>query len=89
MGIEDVGLILAYSAGIMIVFMISWIFVTPLKFLGRLILNSILGAVFLILFNLVAQYFNFYIGVNLETAMMLGILGIPGFIAILLLKLLI
>lgn len=89
MGIEDVGLILAYSAGIMIVFMISWIFVTPLKFLGRLILNSILGAVFLILFNLVAQYFNFYIGVNLVTAMMLGILGIPGFIAILLLKLLI
>ncbi len=89
MGIEDVGLILAYSAGIMIVFMISWIFVTPLKFLGRLILNSLLGAVFLILFNLVAQYFNFHIGVNLMTAMMLGILGIPGFIAILLLKLLI
>lgn len=89
MGIEDVGLILAYSAGIMIVFMISWIFVTPLKFLGRLVINSLLGAVFLILFNMVGQYFNFYIGVNLITALMLGILGIPGFIAILLLKLLI
>lgn len=89
MGMEDVGLILAYSAGIMIVFMISWIFVKPLKFLGKLILNSLLGAVFLILFNMVGQYFDFHIGVNLVTSLMLGVLGIPGFIAVLLLKLLI
>lgn len=89
MGIADVGIILAYSAGIMLIFMISWIFVKPFKFLGRLILNSLLGALFLIIFNFFGQYTGLYIGVNEVTALILGILGIPGFIAILVVKLLI
>lgn len=89
MGIADVGIILAYSAGIMLIFMISWIFVKPLKFLGRLILNSLLGALFLIIFNYFGQYTGVYIGVNVVSALLLGILGIPGFIAILVVRLLI
>ena len=82
----DIGIVLAYSAGIMLVFMVSWIFVKPLKFLGKLILNSVLGAVFLMGFNYFGQYFDLYIAVNEVTALILGILGIPGFIAILLVK---
>ncbi|MGB4439926.1 MAG: pro-sigmaK processing inhibitor BofA family protein [Sedimentibacter sp.] len=85
----DIGIVMAYSAGIMLIFMISWIFVKPLKFLGRLILNSVLGALFLIIFNYFGQFTGVYIGVNEVTALLIGILGIPGFIAILLLKLLI
>jgi len=85
----DIGIVMAYSAGIMLIFMISWIFVKPLKFLVRLILNSVLGALFLIIFNYFGQFTGIYIGVNEVTALLIGILGIPGFIAILLLKLLI
>lgn len=85
----DVGVILAYSAGIMLIFMISWIFVKPLKFLGRLVLNSILGALLLIVFNYFGQFTGVYIGVNEVTALSIGILGIPGFMAILLIKLLV
>jgi len=88
-GITDVGIILAYSAGIMLIFMISWIFVKPLRFLSKLILNSLLGALFLIIFNYFGQYTGVYIGVNIISALLLGILGIPGFIAILIAKLLI
>ncbi|NYB74079.1 pro-sigmaK processing inhibitor BofA family protein [Sedimentibacter hydroxybenzoicus DSM 7310] len=82
----DIGIVLAYSAGIMLVFMVSWIFVKPLKFLGKMVLNSILGAVFLIIFNYFGQYFGLHIAVNEITALILGILGIPGFIAILIIK---
>lgn len=82
----DIGIVLAYSAGIMLVFMVSWIFVKPLKFLGKLVLNSVLGAVFLMIFNYFGQYFDLYIAVNEVTALILGILGIPGFIAILIVK---
>lgn len=89
MGVADVGIILAYSAGIMLIFMVSWIFVKPLKFLGRLILNSLLGALFLIILNYFGQYTGVYIGVNEVTALLLGILGIPGFVALLVVKLLI
>ncbi|WP_312811306.1 pro-sigmaK processing inhibitor BofA family protein [Sedimentibacter sp.] len=82
----DIGIVLAYSAGIMLVFMVSWIFVKPLKFLGKMVLNSILGAVFLIIFNYFGQYFGLHIAVNEITALILGILGIPGFVAILIIK---
>lgn len=85
----DIGIILAYSAGIMLIFMVSWIFVKPLKFLGRLVLNSILGALLLIIFNYFGQFTGVYIGVNEVTALSIGILGIPGFMAILLIKLLV
>lgn len=85
----DIGIVMAYSAGIMLIFMISWIFVKPLRFLGKLILNSLLGALFLIIFNYFGQYTSVYIGVNEVTAVLLGILGIPGFIAILAVRLLI
>lgn len=85
----DIGIILAYSAGIMLIFMVSWIFVKPFKFLGKLILNSLLGALCLIIFNYFGQYTGIHIGVNAITALSLGILGIPGFIALILVKLLI
>ncbi len=85
----DLGIILAYTAGIMIIFMTSWIFFKPLKFIGKIILNSLIGALVLIIFNYFGQYTGVYIGVNEFTALFIGILGIPGFIALLLVKLLI
>ena len=85
----DLGIILAYTAGIMIIFMTSWIFLKPLKFIGKIILNSLIGALVLIIFNYFGQYTGVYIGVNEFTALFIGILGIPGFIALLLVKLLI
>lgn len=85
----DIGIVMAYSAGIMLIFMISWLFVKPLKFLGRLILNSLLGALFLIVFNYFGQLTGVYIGVNELTALIIGLLGIPGFVAVLVLKLLV
>lgn len=85
----DLGIILAYTAGVMLIFMTSWIFLKPLRFLWKIILNSLIGALILIIFNYFGQYTGVYIGVNEFTALIMGILGIPGFIAILLVKLLI
>ena len=48
-----------------------------------------IGAVVLIIFNYFGQYTGVHIGVNEFTALIIGILGVPGFFAILLVKLLI
>ena len=85
----DIGIVMAYSAGIMLIFMISWLFVKPLKFLGKLILNSLLGALFLIVFNYFGQFTDVYIGVNELTSLIIGLLGTPGFVAILVVNLLV
>lgn len=83
------GIVLAYSAGIMLIFMLSWILVVPLKIVGKFIINALLGGLLIILFNFFGQYTNVYIGINEITALIVGILGIPGFIAILIIKLII
>lgn len=85
----EMAIVLAYSAGIMLIFMLSWILVVPFKIVGKFILNALLGGVLIILFNFFGQYTNVNIGLNEITALIVGILGIPGFIAILIIKLII
>ena len=43
-----------------------------------MIFNGVLGGVFLILFNLVGAQFNFTIPLNVISALIVGVLGIPG-----------
>ena len=59
----------------------------PIKKVLKLILNSILGGVLIFAINLVGQYFNFHIGLNAITAILVGILGVPGAICLIVIKL--
>lgn len=83
----DIGIILAYSAGIMLVFMLSWILLIPFKFIGKIILNSVIGGLLILVVNFFSQYTGLYIGLNIITAIVIGLLGVPGFLAILAIKL--
>ena len=83
----DIGIVLAYSAGIMLIFMLSWILVIPFKIAGKFIISALIGGLLIILFNFFGQFTDVYIGVNEITALVVGVLGVPGFIAILAIKL--
>jgi len=83
----DIGIVLAYSAGIMLIFMLSWILVIPFKIAGKFIVNALIGGLLIILFNFFGQITGVNIGVNEITALIVGLLGVPGFIAILAIKL--
>lgn len=83
----EMAIVLAYSAGIMLIFMLSWILVVPFKLVGKFIVNALLGGLLIIIFNFFGQYTKLYIGLNEVTALIVGILGIPGFFAILIIKL--
>lgn len=83
----DIGIVLAYSAGIMLIFMLSWILVIPFKIVGKFVLNALIGGLLIILFNFFGQLTGVNIGVNEITALIVGLLGVPGFIAILAIKL--
>lgn len=61
----------------------SW----PFKILMKLIVNGILGAVLLLIFNFFGQAFGLYIAVNAATALVAGFFGIPGVIFLILFKL--
>ena len=53
----------------------------------KLIVNGILGAVLLLIFNFFGQAFGLYIGINATTALIAGFFGIPGVIFLVIFKL--
>ena len=77
MGIEYVAYFLIAAAVLtVIVKLFSW----PIKILGKLIVNGVVGIILLLLVNAVGQYFSFFVPINWVTALIAGIFGIPGII---------
>lgn len=62
------------------------IFVVPIKLMVKLGINSILGIIFILIVNFIGIYFNFHIGINWITILIVRILGVPGEIFIILVK---
>lgn len=56
------------------------------KIFKKILLNTILGAVLLAIINFVGIYFNFSIALNIYSALIIGILGVPGLILLIFLK---
>ena len=79
--------IFLYIIGIITACVFIVVFAAPLRKLVKIAVNSAIGGVFIIIFNFVSQLFGFFIGVNALTAVTVGILGIPGFIMLLMLRL--
>ena len=80
--------IIAFIACLFFLFIAGKIFIVPLKTIFRFILNSILGGILIFIINIIGEAFNFHIGLNIITSILVGLLGIPGVIAIVLIKIL-
>lgn len=77
---------MGYLLGMLIIFVVGWVFLKPVKFIIRLAANSVLGGVFIWIINLLGKTAGIHIGLNPVTAIVAGALGIPGVILILLLQ---
>ncbi|NLK00913.1 MAG: pro-sigmaK processing inhibitor BofA [Clostridia bacterium] len=64
------------------------ILVKPLRMLIKLIFNSMLGLFMLLGFNIIGGYFGMTIPINLITVLLTGLLGLPGLILLIALKIL-
>ena len=81
--------IITYLACICFIFIFGRIFIVPLKKILKLVLNSILGGVVIFIINLVGANFGFHIGLNFFTSILIGLLGLPGVVCLIVVKLLI
>ena len=61
-------------------------FSRQLRALLRLVVRSAAGCLCLVVFNFLSGISGIYIGVNALTAVTLGILGLPGFLMLLLIR---
>ncbi|WP_066503935.1 pro-sigmaK processing inhibitor BofA family protein [Abyssisolibacter fermentans] len=85
LGIE-LNVILAYAFGLILLYLIGWILIIPLKYIFKLIINGLIGGVVLLALNFAGKFIGFSIGINPITALIVGFLGIPGVILLLLLN---
>lgn len=81
--------LLTYLACICFLFIFGKIFIVPIKKVLKLVINSILGGVSIFFINLIGGIWGFHIGLNIFTSILVGLLGLPGAVCLVILKLLI
>lgn len=78
--------ILAIFLAIGAVYVLGMLLVLPIKLIVRLVINGVIGALALIVFNIFGSYIGVTIGVNPITALIAGFLGVPGVLLMIFVK---
>ena len=84
MGLE-MGVYLTFGGAVILIFLLGRALLVPVKMLLKLAANSIVGAVLLMVINFVGMNIGIMIPVNVVNALVVGVLGVPGVVTLLLL----
>lgn len=85
---DIVGILLAFAAGLVVLYVLAMVLVVPLKWIGKLIISSIIGFIVLTVINLIGgALFGFTLPLNVVNALVTGIFGVPGVVLLVILKL--
>lgn len=71
-----------YVVGLIILLIALQLLAKPLEWTARVIGNSIAGGLGIWLINLVGGLFGLHLGLNPVSALVVGVLGIPGLVAL-------
>ncbi len=82
----SMGAVAAYVLSAVLLLIIGKIFFKPLKSILWLLLHSALGGAGLYIFNLIFAGTGFSIGLNVVTASVCGLFGLPGFLLLIISK---
>ena len=81
--------LITYLACICFLFLFGRLFVVPIKKILKLVFNSILGGGVIWIINMIGGNFGFTIGINVFTSLLVGLLGLPGTVCLILVRLMI
>jgi len=76
--IPDWRVLLAYALGLLLLYLGARLVSAPVKQALRIVVNIAAGIVMLLLFNLLGRYFGIHVPLNPVTALVAGLLGVPG-----------
>lgn len=79
--------IIAFALGIVLLYILGLLLVIPIKVILKLIGNALVGGLILVVVNLVGGLFGISIGINPITAIIVGFLGVPGVVLLLIIQL--
>lgn len=78
--------IFSFILGLILLYIVGLLLVIPIKILIKLLINGLIGGLLLFVFNLVGGIFGLSILINPLNAIVVGFLGVPGVILILILQ---
>ena len=79
----EMNIILAYAFGLILLYIVGYILLVPIKIVIKLVYNGIIGGIALLLLNFIGGFFQFGIAINPITALVAGFLGVPGILLML------
>ncbi|MCX7715358.1 MAG: pro-sigmaK processing inhibitor BofA family protein [Clostridia bacterium] len=68
-----------FAISLIVVYIIMWVFAKPIKIILKAAFHGALGCIALMGYNFLAAPLGAAVGVNTYTAVVCGVLGIPGF----------
>ena len=77
-------IIAAYAVGILLILLFGRILVVPLQIVLKLVYNGLIGGLVLWLVNLIGSPMGFTLPITIWTALIVGLLGIPGVLLLIL-----
>ena len=80
--------ILAGILVLIILYAVTKVFMQPIKLLWKLLINSAIGIILLLIVNYIGVYFDFSLPINIITVLVAGFLGIPGILLLICFQLL-
>ena len=83
---ESIGWAMPGIITVVLVLVCILIFTKPIRFILKLLINTLIGFVVLILINKFGSYIGVTLGVNWINAAVVGILGVPGVALLLILR---
>ena len=78
--------VVAYAVGLVLLLLIGRLLLKPLKWGLKLVYNGIIGGIMLLVINWIGSIWSFSIPITIVTALVSGILGIPGVILLVVLR---
>lgn len=78
--------IIAIFFGLLVVYMLARLLYLPAKLFLIILGNTVAGGGLIALFNLLGVFWGISIGINVLTALLVGLLGVPGIFLLLVLQ---
>ena len=81
----EMSVFLTFGGALILLFLLGRALLAPLKLILRLLLNSVVGGVALMVINFIGMNFGVLIPLNAINALIVGVLGVPGVVMLLIL----
>jgi inhibitor of the pro-sigma K processing machinery len=75
-----------YTAGVVVLLVVLQVLARPLELLARVLGRSLLGGLAIWVVNLAGAAAGFHLPLNPASAAVVGLLGVPGFLALVVLR---